>query len=472
MSGQLFSLATQTEWAILPSALETILDVLSRETSDLEAVAAKRAARMDNTDRAGIRDGVAVVPVIGPITRRASLFSDVSGLTSVDSIAKDFNAALSDPHINGILLDIDSPGGEVTGINELAAMFAEGQKIKPVVAYVGGTGASAAYWLASGAQEIVIDDTARLGSIGVVMAVPNPSARRASDLEFVSSQSPYKRVSPTTEAGKQKLQAHVDALAKVFIDAVARNRGVTAEQVESDFGRGGLLVGQAAVNAGLADRLGSFESTLKQIASGQWKPFSNVRLTGAASLPGAMEESEMNISDLKARILKAFEPDEPKAENKTPEIIPGKTEAFDDKGAIATERDARQKAEAEAASLRKRVADETAARVQAEANGFIDAAVLEGKLLPKAKESLLDEWLQAAGDDLVLPRGEGQPSRVERIKARISANESHVMFTEKVTDKGAEVLREKGAKEEVTPERVDALMNMTSLGQSALHAVK
>ncbi|HEY6403773.1 MAG TPA: S49 family peptidase, partial [Blastocatellia bacterium] len=179
------------------------------------------------------------------------------------------NAALDNPNVKSILLNIDSPGGEITGISEFAQMIYNARSRKPITAYIGGLGASAAYWIASAAGEIVADATAMLGSIGVVAAVPNPDRRSSRDVEFVSSQSPRKRPNPNTESGKSQIQEMVDDLAAVFIGAVARNRGVSVNTVMEKFGQGDVFVGKKAVAAGLADRLGSFEQIVSELASGR-----------------------------------------------------------------------------------------------------------------------------------------------------------------------------------------------------------
>ncbi len=138
---------------------------------------------------------------------------------------------------------------------------------KPVWSYIEGYGASAAYWIASATQHIVIDATAAAGSIGVVMAVPDPTGKPGKAIEFVSSQSPNKRPDPTTERGKAQLQKMVDDMAAVFVEKVAAHRGIAMDDVLTRFGAGGMTVGQGAVDAGMVDELGSFESTLTALQS-------------------------------------------------------------------------------------------------------------------------------------------------------------------------------------------------------------
>src|SRR5690606_36269923 len=158
-------------------------------------------------------------------------------------LATDIQAALDNPYVKAIVLDFDTPGGVATSINELADQIAAGRSRKPIKAYVGGAAASAGYWLASASDEIIVSETALLGSIGVVMSCADTKERDAKagvrQVESVSSQSPDKRVDPASDEGRAKVQAMVDDLASVFVAAVAKNRSVTADAVLADFGRGG-----------------------------------------------------------------------------------------------------------------------------------------------------------------------------------------------------------------------------------------
>lgn len=261
-------------WAITPDTYRQVLDVLNREGLNLAAAREKRddhAARavelygskpMDNARYMTLRNGVAIIDVYGPIARRANLFSEISGGTSIDYLARDVTSALDNPAVQSLLLVFDSPGGEVTGVSELAAAIFAGRDRKPIHAYVDGMACSAALWLASACRSITVNDTAITGSIGVVMAMPDPAKTNIKEIEIVSSQSPNKRPDVTTEQGRSQIQTMLDHLADVFIQAVAIHRGVTAETVLADFGAGGVFVGQHAVDAGLADRVGSFEETL------------------------------------------------------------------------------------------------------------------------------------------------------------------------------------------------------------------
>lgn len=277
-------------WAILPESLEQIIDIAARVNDSPEAVAARLGRPLENTRDVEYRDGLAIVPVIGPIFRRANLFTEISGATSLEILARDFNAALSNDTVNSIVLDISSPGGQAAGISEFAAMVRASHK--PVTAYVGDTGASAAYWIASAAHEVVVSDTSILGSIGVVASFrPNNDGK----IKIVSSQSPMKQADPTTEQGRAEVQRVVDDLAAVFVASIAMFRGVSSETVLSDFGKGSVLVGKNAVAAGMADRIGSFESIVAGL--------SGASLNASSTYEANTGNQKMSIESLEKKVV-------------------------------------------------------------------------------------------------------------------------------------------------------------------------
>ena len=207
-------LTNGTPWAIEQAALETIIGIAQRE-NNLEAVLKQRGEPLDNTRKVEIRDGIAVIPITGPLFPRANLFSEISGAYSVEMLALDLARAGDDQEVRGVVLAIDSPGGHTTMINEFANQVADFSK--PIVAYVVGSAASAAYWIAIAADRVVLDDTAIVGSIGVVAGFESPDNDR---IEIVSSNAGDKRPDISTEAGVAVIQALVDDTESVFIDAV------------------------------------------------------------------------------------------------------------------------------------------------------------------------------------------------------------------------------------------------------------
>ncbi len=270
--------AQTTPWALEEGAYRQLLEVAGREKLSpedtavkLEALAAKLGRPLNDTQETYVRDGVAVVPVVGPIFRYANFFTYISGGTTAEDLSKDFTTALEDPSVRAIILELNSPGGEVAGINELSKMISAAREVKPIATYVGGAAQSGGYWIGSAAGEIVVDETALLGSIGVVMGVRDTSERDSKsdvkNIEIVSSQSPFKRVDVSTDAGRAVYQDTVNSLGAVFVDAVAANRGVSAEKVLADFGQGKSLVGADAVAAGMADRVGTLEGLIAEMSA-------------------------------------------------------------------------------------------------------------------------------------------------------------------------------------------------------------
>lgn len=260
-------LAASQPWLMLPDALDNLLTISDR-MGDPVALATKRGERLDETRRVTMRGNVAVVPVIGPIFRYANLFTEISGATSTQILATDIQRALDDPKAKSIVLNIDSPGGVASGINELAELIYAGRNRKRIVAYIGGIGASAAYWIASAAGEIVIDEASLAGSIGVVVeaVVEDEKKTGRTRYQIVSRNAPNKRPDLGTEEGRAKMGETIDAMAEVFVGKVARNLGVDAAKVPEMGDHGGIRVGADAVQHGLAHRVGSLESLITELA--------------------------------------------------------------------------------------------------------------------------------------------------------------------------------------------------------------
>lgn len=282
-------------WAITAEGLETILTVAARENEvSIEALEAYRARHMPSSERLEQRGPVAIMTAVGPMFRRANIFTELSGATSYEMMRRDLQTALDDSAIKAIVLNLDTPGGTVNGVDELAKAIYEARSQKRIVAYVGGLGASAGYWLASQASEIVISDAAILGSIGVRMVVSDTGKRDAErgQFEFISSQSPGKRADVQSDAGRARIQRTVDALADVFIAAVAGGRGIKAEDVVSRFGGGDVLVGQAAIAAGMADRIGTFEAVVSELTEGRSSKPSSTSRKRTANMADTITKAE------------------------------------------------------------------------------------------------------------------------------------------------------------------------------------
>jgi ClpP class serine protease len=270
------------QWAMLPDHLERMMAIAQRIQSDpksaremleqRQAIMEKQGDLMEGTRKVRLQDGVATVPIIGPICRYADMFSEFSGMTSLEKVAPDFQKAVDNPDAKAVLLYLDSPGGEVNGTSEFANMVYAARQKKPVVAYVANLGCSAAYWIASAASRIVVADTGTAGSIGVVATFRK--RRQDNTIEIVSTQSPHKRPDIESDSGRATIQQHIDKLASVFIGAVAQYRGVDESTVISKYGQGGVFVGSDAVERGLADQVGTLESLVSEYSKPNKKQYS------------------------------------------------------------------------------------------------------------------------------------------------------------------------------------------------------
>jgi len=315
-------------WLITEDGLAQIAAIADRQ-GDIEAVMAKRGEKPDNTSRITMRDSVAVLSVRGPIFRYANIFTEISGASSIATLAADFRAVLDDPAVKAIIIDVDSPGGQVSGVNEFAQQIYDARGDKTIAAYVGNLSASAGYWLASAASQIVIDPTAMLGSIGVVIGTRKPED---GTMEIVSSRAPKKRLDPTTAAGHAEILARADDIEAVFFAMSARNRGVGVNTIEADFGQGGVLVGEKAVAAGMADRLGSLEGLIEELnaQANPPRPAWPMRLTAAVAAQ-SKGVTDMTLEELKAKYPEASQAifDEGQAA--------GKVKAEEDGGKLSAE---------------------------------------------------------------------------------------------------------------------------------------
>ena len=246
-------------WAIEPDYLRSI---------SKEALSIKSEKHLDNTGSVSIRDGTAIIPIHGPITARNTFFSLFAGGTSLETLAKDFREALSNEDVKSILFDIDSPGGVAVGPMEMAEMIYNARGRKPIYSYIGRNGSSAAYWLASATEKIIVNPSALVGSIGVVTTIPvqeQPDQDGYKNIEIVSSNAALKRPDPKTKEGLAEIRRELDDLESTFIESIAKYRSITPEIIKADFGGGGVVIGSQAINKNMADALGTYEEVLANL---------------------------------------------------------------------------------------------------------------------------------------------------------------------------------------------------------------
>lgn len=271
MNQRILAAIRSQPWAILPEYLQALEAVALRVLDDPALLAVKEDGHEDRqisavaqmgcrapaTRTAMLRDGVGMLPLTGPIFPRANIMTEMSGATSLDVAAADLRALQASPDVRSLLMVVDSPGGAVAQVNDFARLVAASSK--PVSVHVTGMCCSAAYWIASAASGgISLDPTGVVGSIGVLISTsyqvePDSEGRR--DLDIASSNAPNKRPDLSTDEGRAQVRQMLDGIEEIFIQSVARGRGVTEATVRKEFGQGGNKTGKDAKAAGMIDRV-------------------------------------------------------------------------------------------------------------------------------------------------------------------------------------------------------------------------
>jgi signal peptide peptidase SppA len=264
-------------WGIIPEHFETLarkffeLD-LKVEQKDFEAYL--KSGRGGEEKPYRITDGgSAIIPISGPLTKKMSFFSFLFGGTTYGMIANMFKMAIEDEDVNSIILDIDSPGGVVSGTESVGDLIFNSRGIKPVVGFANGMMASAAYWIGSAAEYVIAEKTAQVGSIGVLMVHRDYSkmdAKEGIETTYITA-GKYKALGnpdePLSKFAKEYFQEEVDYIYSIFVDTVARNREVGSDKVLTDMADGRIFTGQKAEDAGLVDNIGDFDSAVQMAES-------------------------------------------------------------------------------------------------------------------------------------------------------------------------------------------------------------
>ena len=250
--------------------LDVILSVVGQRIgmADVPAMPGMDMAAFQRPLSAAAPEGIAVIPIHGSLVKRSLGMEAASGLTSYGEIAAMLDAALADPQVSGILLDIDSPGGEASGSFELARHVREVAAQKPVWAVANDAAYSAAYAIAASAQRVFVTETGGVGSIGVIALHVDQSVKDAKDgyrytaITAGAHKNDYSPHEPLSDTAKTELQVEVDRLYAIFTEHVAVMRGLNLDAVRST--QAGLFFGSNAVAQGLADGVQTLESTLAE----------------------------------------------------------------------------------------------------------------------------------------------------------------------------------------------------------------
>jgi signal peptide peptidase SppA len=266
-----------TPWAITSEKLLVIMDVLAYHAQGGHYTAEEIQERLGAVQRplARASGAVAVLPLYGVIAQRMGMMTESSGGVSTEQFARQFRAAVDDSQVGAIVIDVDSPGGTVSGVDELSAEIHAARGTKPIVAVANSLAASAAYWIATAADELVVTPTGEVGSIGVLAAHEDASGwyeqqgvkpTLISAGKYKTEGNPYE---PLSEEGRAHLQERVDEYYDMFVKAVARNRGVGVQAVRDGFGEGRVVGAKQAKALGMVDRIETLDQTLVRMQRGQ-----------------------------------------------------------------------------------------------------------------------------------------------------------------------------------------------------------
>lgn len=272
-------------WAIDPIKGHEILDMLA-----LRADGRPRTAEFERPAEAangfetieGARGPVHVMRLMGTIVPRGSMLSDMSGAASLQRFQAGFSRAAADAQASAIVIEVDSPGGIVNQVLETAAMIHAARRAdRPIIAHANTLAASAAYWIASAADEIVVSPSGEVGSIGVYTMHDNFAGyfEELGVERTLISAGPRKveghPFAALDDTARAQLQRSVNETYGEFVSAVARNRGVSPAQVRADpetasahFGGGRVVKAREAVRQGMANRVATFTDTVARAQRG------------------------------------------------------------------------------------------------------------------------------------------------------------------------------------------------------------
>ena len=260
-------------WALSREAFEALVRRVETvgETRALQELAHACAEVLKAAPtRAHVRENatIAVLPILGLIDQRTAWWG-----TSSDELGRQITAAALDKRIHGIVFDVDSPGGAVHGVTECGSVIRAARAVKPVVAVANSIAGSAAYWLAAQADELLVTRSGLVGSIGIFgMHIDFSKAIEAEGVKVTYVYAGKHKVEgnphePLSKDARADMQARVDSYYGMFVDDVALGRRVSAERALSDFGQGRMLGAAAAVEAGLADSIGTLDDGIRRAAA-------------------------------------------------------------------------------------------------------------------------------------------------------------------------------------------------------------
>lgn len=304
-------------WAIMPDKLEEIRELIELRADGRRLTKEEIRERIGDVEQPQLRADfdsdplgaqqsdvettrIAVLNVFGTISQRMNAFMEFSGGTSTEQLANAFDDAIADESVAAVVLNVDSPGGSVAGVAEVADRIFAARGSKPIIAVANTCMCSAAYYIGSQADEIVaVPSATNIGNIGALTMHRETSKRDADAgvkytiVKSVKNKAEGNSVEPLSESAERHMQSRVDAFHGKFLEAVARGRSIDVESIDERFGYGRSYPADDAVRLGLADRIATIETVFSELfaASPQSNDHSG-RTTAAAQF--SQEQGSMN----------------------------------------------------------------------------------------------------------------------------------------------------------------------------------
>jgi capsid assembly protease len=286
---------------------------LSGGSSSAETIEAIRAANEVSAARAASAaksssGSVAVIPVYGVIMQRPSMDLSGPGGTSCENLTQQLRQAANDPICKAIVMDFDTPGGDVSGVDELATEIYNARKQKKITAVSNCLCASAGYYLASQCTEVVVSPSSLTGSIGVYTMHEDDSKYleglgvKLTLIKFGENKAEGNNFEPLTDSAREHLQEMVDSFGAMFEKAVARGRKISQADVHGKFGQGRVFDAKQAVKIGMADRIGTLDDVLSSYGVSRGGPQVSAEEEPALIAEGAV--SDVSAEERRARVAR------------------------------------------------------------------------------------------------------------------------------------------------------------------------
>ena len=425
-----------TSWAIMPSKLQAIVEFiqlkvegLSLSPDEISGLTKQPAGlkaeifEANNSLNGGSPssgDKIAVLPIHGTISHRMNMMNAMSGGVSTESLGNEFASLVDNPEIGTVVLDIDSPGGAVSGIEELGNQIFQARDKVRIVASANSLAASAAYWLGSQAHEFTVTPSGEVGSIGVIAVhESNFKAREKEGRDitiikagkFKADNSPLE---PLTEEAQAAIQERVNERYDTFISAVARGRSIDPKVVVSQFGEGRVVGAKSALDKGMVDAVATLSETIARLkgmpesSEERNSPAVNQEVQIVGFDKSTLDKGALEyVEGLESRISSLEKQDvDPTSEDITDEVLASLPDEVKNQLQAAQERADEAVAKAEAAEA---VAEaEKQSRIQRELQDKVSSTFphLPGTVEEKAKmlgavESLDSDSRKAITDQLV-----------------------------------------------------------------------